>query len=143
MYDPRGRGALQRYQQIRTECAIESANPGQLIQVLLDGAIGSLAAAKGHMLRREIALKGEQISRALGIIEGLRASLNKEAGGGLAENLHELYDYMERRLLAGNAQNDPASLDEVLHLLGEIKAAWDTITRASGETRNDQPVASI
>ncbi|MDA8362259.1 MAG: flagellar export chaperone FliS [Gammaproteobacteria bacterium] len=103
------------------------ASPHRLIQMLLDGALDRLASAKGHMLRGEVAAKGNRIRGALLLIGGLRSSLNKEAGGSIARNLDMLYDYMERRLVLANANNDPEVLGEVVSLLMEIKTAWDAI----------------
>ena len=57
----------------------------------------------------------------------MRASLDLEAGGNLAQNLYALYDYMARRLLHANINNDGAALDEVLGLLNEIHSAWIAI----------------
>ena len=129
MYYPTGRNALSQYQQVRAESAIEGASPSELVGMLFQGALEKLAIAKGHMLRQEIAPKGEQLSRVISIIEGLRATLNLEAGGEIAQNLNRLYEYMARRLLEGNMRNDPSALDEVGRLLGEIKGAWDRIIK--------------
>jgi flagellar protein FliS len=56
--------------------------------------------------------------------------LNIEAGGEVAENLSNLYDYMVRRLLAANNQNDESILDEVSGLMVEIKMGWDAMPDA-------------
>jgi len=53
--------------------------------------------------------------------------LNYETEGGLAENLNNLYDYMSRRLVVANLQNDQGILDEVAGLMMEIKSGWDSI----------------
>ena len=57
----------------------------------------------------------------------LQSWLDMEKGGEIAGNLNNLYDYMVRRLLEANTENDQAALDEVAGLLGEIKAGWDGI----------------
>src|SRR3990172_7614903 len=120
-------GALKQYQQLGLQSAVESASPHRLIQMLMDGALEKISAAKGHMGRGEIALNGSHISWAISIIGGLRISLDKSAGGEIAQNLDDLYGYMERRLLQANLHDDPAMLDEVASLLREIKSAWDAI----------------
>ena len=38
-----------------------------------------------------------------------------------------LYTYMVFRLIDANIKNDTKILDEVAHLLTELKTAWDTI----------------
>jgi flagellar protein FliS len=80
------------------------------------------------MLKKEIPLKGKAISHAIRIIdEGLKASLDKNAGGDLAQDLSALYGYMCQRLLIANLKNDPAALDEVTELLSGLKEAWEQI----------------
>jgi flagellar protein FliS len=119
--------AIQQYGAVATDAAVNYASPYHLIQMLYDGALGRIAAARGHMERGEIAAKGIAIGKAISIVAGLRKSLNHEAGGDIAANLEQLYDYYERRLLEANTNNDPKALDEVTRLLGEIKSAWDEI----------------
>ncbi|MHB8346872.1 MAG: flagellar export chaperone FliS [Acidiferrobacterales bacterium] len=119
--------AMRQYGESGDMAEVSYASPHRLIQMLLDGALDRLAVAKGHMLRGEVADKGNRIRGALMLVGGLRSSLNKEAGGDIARNLDLLYDYIERRLLLANAKNDPEVLSEVSSLLTEIKTAWDAI----------------
>ncbi len=125
------RNAIHEYAKVGAHSGVEAADPHRLIQMLMEGALGKIAAAKGHMKRGQIAEKGASISWAISIIDGLRVSLDTEAGGELVENLHALYQYMMERLLEANLKNDPALLDEVTRLLSEIKAGWDAIPIAA------------
>ena len=128
------RNALDQYSHNAVQARIESASPHRLIQMLLEGALGKIAAAKGHMERGEIQLKGAQIGSAISIMEGLKASLDMEKGGEIAQNLEDLYSYMERRLIEANSNNDTSWLDEVSDLLKQIKEAWDAIAdQAAGQ----------
>ena len=119
--------AVKQYGQVGVVSGVEAANPHRLIHMLMDGALEKIAMAKGFMLRKDIAHKGSHISWAISIIDGLRASLDKEAGGEIAVNLDDLYDYMNRRLLRANIENNPDILDEVSSLLRSIKTAWEAI----------------
>ena len=121
------RNALDQYSQNAVQTGIESASPHRLIQMLLEGALGKIAAAKGYMERGEIQPKGEQIGSAISIIEGLKSSLDRDKGGEIAQNLEDLYIYMERRLIEANRGNDTSLLDEVSDLLKQIKEAWEAI----------------
>ncbi|GMQ88682.1 MAG: flagellar export chaperone FliS [Gammaproteobacteria bacterium] len=121
------RNALDQYSQNAVRTGIESASPHRLIQMLLEGALGKIAAAKGHMERGAIQPKGEQIGSAISILEGLKSSLDKDKGGEIAQNLEDLYIYMERRLIEANRSNDTSLLDEVSDLLKQIKEAWEAI----------------
>lgn len=134
------RNALNQYNQHAVQTGIESADPHRLIQMLMEGALGKIAAAKGFMGRKDFLQKGRHIADAISIIEGLKASLDKEQGGEIAQNLEDLYIYMERRLIEGNRENDPALLDEVCDLLKQIKEAWDAIA-GTERPKQGQPAA--
>lgn len=119
---------LKAYAQAGIAAKVQAASPHQLIILLFEGAESAISVAKLHMENGETASKGKLISQAIDIISnGLKASLNVEVGGKLAEQLSALYDYMVRRLLAANLENNPAALDEVSRLLGEIHSAWAEI----------------
>jgi flagellar protein FliS len=118
---------LKQYGKVAVGSEVEFASPHRLVQMLMEGALEKVAAAKGYMARGEIAAKGEHISWAISIIGGLQGSLDLEAGGEIARNLDDLYDYMTRRLAEANIENDVAILDEVMSLLLEIKNAWDSM----------------
>jgi flagellar protein FliS len=128
--DPRT--AISEYVQAGTQIA--DIEPYKAVQMLLEGAMDRIASAKGYMQHGDIALKGEHFGKAANIIEGLRAGLDRQSGGDVAENLESLYGYMQRRLLEANLHNNAALADEVLGLLGEIKQAWDAISDSARNT---------
>ena len=119
--------AVNQYKKMGTHVAAESADPHQLIQMLLDGAVERINAAKYHIQNNDAAQKGEQISKTISILDGLKVSLDMEKGGEIAANLEALYDYMQRQLLMANLENKTQNLDEVLSLLNEIRAGWAQI----------------
>jgi len=119
--------AMNQYKQVGVQAAVENADPHTLIQMLINGAIERLNTAKMHMQQNNVALKGESISRAISIIDGLRSSLDMEKGGEIAVNLESLYDYMQRQLLEANLKNKATNIDEVLSLMNEIRAGWSAI----------------
>jgi flagellar protein FliS len=119
---------IKAYSNVGLESSLSAADPLKLILMLYQGALLAIASAKNQMLRGETAAKGASISKAILIIgEGLRASLNIEAGGEIGQNLASLYDYMNNRLFLANLNNDPAMLDEVSKLLTELQGAWESI----------------
>ena len=121
---------LGHYSSVNAYATAANADPLQMILQLMSGAADRIATAKGCMQRREVAAKGREIGRAISIIDALRASLDAEKGGSIAVNLEALYDYMNRRLLEGNARDDVRCLDEVAELLGQIRAGWQQISRS-------------
>ena len=121
------KNSVNHYSNVDSYTGVTDADPHQLVQMLLDGALGKIAIVKGLMVREDIAKKGEVIGQAVSIVGGLRSSLDLSAGGELAANLDDLYEYIERRLLQANLKNDVTILDEVSTLLHEIKTAWESI----------------
>jgi flagellar protein FliS len=119
--------AMNQYKQIGVHSAVMDATPHRLVQMLMEGVLEKIALAKGNIARNEIAKKGENISKAITIVGGLHAALNKQVGGELSENLSSLYDYMSRRLIMANLRSDDVILDEVANLMLEVKAGWDVI----------------
>jgi flagellar protein FliS len=120
--------AAQAYSKVGLETGVAAANPHRLILMLYDGALHAIADAGSHLAAGRIAEKGEAISKAIGVIdEGLKASLDRTQGGAMTEQLYELYDYMNRRLLLSSLRNDRAGLDEVAALLTELRGAWQAI----------------
>lgn len=119
--------AMNQYKQVGTQVSADSADPHQLIVMLFDGALERIAIARGAIERKDIEEKGQKIGRVIAIVDGLRASLDKERGGEIAENLDNLYDYIQRRLFEANLTNDLAVLTEVADLLKEVRSAWIAI----------------
>lgn len=119
--------AMRQYKSVGLHGGIADANSHRLVQMLIEGALERIAQAKGNVERNEISTKGENISAAISIIDALQSSLDKQKGGEIASNLEALYDYMNRRLLEANVNNDVAILNEVTSLILEVKGAWDAI----------------
>lgn len=116
------------YAKVGVETDVTSASPHKLILMLYDGALAQIHSAKLAMANKNIPVKGQHISKAIDIIiNGLKVSLNMEAGGELAERLDALYDYMSERLLYANLHNNSSALDEVVELLESLRSAWADI----------------
>ena len=116
------------YAQVGVETRVAGADPHQLILMLFDGALLQVRTAGIAIGNQDIPGKGTAISKAIEIIlNGLKVSLDYEAGGDLAERLGALYDYMTQRLLYANLHNSQPAMEEVIKLLTELKGAWESI----------------
>lgn len=125
----RGVGA---YATVGLETGVAAASPQKLVVMLYDGVIVALLSAINHIKSSNVAAKGASISKAITIIDnGLRASLDKKAGGEIAENLDALYDYMSRRLLQANIKNDISIIQEIHGLMSNLREAWVAIGEKS------------
>jgi flagellar protein FliS len=128
------------YANVGMETGVVAASPHKLIVMLFDGALVALNAALRGMRSGNIGEKGKSISKAILIIDsGLRAALDKKAGGEIAEGLDSLYEYMSGRLVTANVTNDPAILEEVQRLLIELRDAWNAIADTPAATGIKQP----
>ena len=128
------------YAKVGIETGVSSASPHKLIVMLFDGALVSVNAAIMHMKAGNIPEKGAAISKAMMIIDsGLRAALDKKAGGEIDEGLDALYEYMGARLLQANLKNQVDILEEVQRLLGELRGAWNAIGATPAATQDGAP----
>ena len=122
-------GAARSYRAVGVEARVDEADPHALILALFDGALERIGQARAAIAGGELKHKLVAISAANGIVEGLRRSLDFEAGGALAQRLDMLYEYCGRRLLHASIHNDGGALEEAASLLGELRAAWAEMPR--------------
>lgn len=116
------------YASVGVDTGVATADPHQLILMLFDGALLAITTAAVALESKDTPRKGQSISKAIDIItNGLKVSLDMEAGGELAERLAALYDYMSERLLYANIHDNRAALDEVAGLLRDLRDAWQQI----------------
>jgi len=112
------------------------ATPHRLVQMLMEGALDKISIAKGAIERNDIPARNEYINWAISIVDGLKGSLDLEAGGEIAHNLDGLYFYMNRRLVEANVGSNIELLNEVSSLLREVKEAWDSMPDEIRHARN-------
>ena len=117
------------YQFAATQAKAASADPHQLVLMLMDGLLDEMARAEGHIQVRQFESKGQAISKCLQILGGLDSALDMEKGGELASNLHRLYDYCGQRLFEISVSNDIAGFAEVRRILLELKEGWEAMAR--------------
>jgi flagellar protein FliS len=121
------RSTLAEYQSVATHGGVAAADPHRLVLMLMDGALERLAQARTcvrHAVGVENNRQGELIQATIAILDELRAGLDLAAGGTIAIHLDDLYDYMARQLVKANLQQRPEIIDEIAHLLREIRTAW-------------------
>ena len=118
------KSSLSAYRSVAAHSGVAAADPHRLIVMLMDGALERIGSARGAMDHGQRDSSNHRIHGAVEIVQELRASLNMEAGGEIAANLADLYDYASRQLVRANIANKPEMLDEVGTLLRQIRSAW-------------------
>jgi len=121
------RRCAQHYRNTGLRAKVSEASPHQLIALLLEGACQRIDLAAASLERGDLARKGQAIAGACAIIAHLGQSLDRSAGGDIADNLSALYDWLLGHLTRANMDNDPAALQDALDVLGGIQSAWVAI----------------
>ncbi len=119
--------SIAAYKNVAAHSSVLEADPYQLINMLMHTALERLGMARAAIQRGDKIAKAAALHRATAIVDELRNSLNHQVGGELSLSLERLYDYMIRRMLAANLQDDIKAIDEVNKLLSEIRDAWGAI----------------
>lgn len=112
--------------------AVLSAPPERLVVMLYDGARRFLHQAAAAMRERQIEASHVRLRQAEDIIIHLRESLDLEQGE-VAVRLQAIYVFCQRQLRQARFSRNPAQIEEVSALLGELREAWATI-----ETRQER-----
>jgi flagellar secretion chaperone FliS len=117
------------YAQAYRATSVLTASPGQLVLMLFDGALKSLAIAQDAFGRpstdrTRIETINRHLLKAQSILAELQGGLNMEVGGEFAQTMHSLYDYHMRRLFEANVRKQVGPVIEVERLLREVRDAW-------------------
>jgi flagellar protein FliS len=127
---------------------VSTSSPGAQVVLLYEGAIRYSA----QFVQRQQAgdLEGAHTAslRAQAIVSSLRESLDLSAGE-IALQLDAIYDFIGRRLAAGNMAKQPGPALEAITLLRDLLEAWRAIagpvsvTAPAGPSRAPRPMAAV
>jgi flagellar secretion chaperone FliS len=122
---------INAYAKVGLETGVVDASPLKLTVMLYEGAITACIHAQQAIQQGNIEKKGECLTKAVTIIDnGLRSSLDKRAGGQIASNLDQLYQYMTRSLMQASLHLDAKKVNEIQQLLMELKTAWESLEKS-------------
>jgi flagellar protein FliS len=116
--------AAQTYRRVESE----SRSPLELVVMLYDGALRFIDEARAAHARKDLRARGRAISKTLAIVGELQNTLDMEKGGPVAEQLDDLYTYINSRLIDVTVKQDIAACDEVHKLLSTLRDAWSQIS---------------
>jgi flagellar protein FliS len=105
------------------QSTVLSATPAQLVVLLYDGARRFLRQAALAMREGQVERAHNTLRRAELIIGHLDVILDHDQGQ-LAAQLHAIYEFLLRHLNEARLHQDPAKVEEVGELLGELREAW-------------------
>lgn len=120
------------------EQQVLSADPVELVAVVYDHLIASIAEARRHMISGDRAARARCISKAFGLIGELSNSLDDNQGGEIALNLRRLYGFVGNRLVQAQSYQIEQPLIEAMQTLEPLREAWKTLCRTRTEDRLSQ-----
>lgn len=107
----------------------------EIVQMLVNGVIQKIEAAKDAHERGEMTEKGFHLGRATNIVDALRNMLNLKSGDQTAQDLDTIYNHVD---LCLQAAIDPASL----HYLDEATEIMENIAIGCHTMQPAMPLAS-
>jgi flagellar protein FliS len=136
---------LKAYNNVNIESTMLAADPHKIVLMMLDGALESMAQAKGAIERKDLALKSKQITKSVNILTALRSALDKDAEPVISKNFDDLYSYCINKLNDASVSLDIAVIDEVHTFLVPLRDAWKEMPESSKQEgiellkKKDQP----
>jgi flagellar protein FliS len=121
----------------RTAQVVSASRAGQIV-LLYQGAIRFGAQHLAFLERHDIEQAHRASIRCQEIVTALRGSLDL-AAGPIAMQLDALYDFVLRRLSAGNLAKAPKPTEEALHVLRGLLEAWQELATRPASGLVDSP----
>jgi flagellar protein FliS len=131
---------VDRYQQV----AVKTADQRELILICYDEAIRALQQGKECYLKKQFEDKARLFILAQDFITELMVSLNLEAGGQIAVNLKNIYQFVLVSIIRADLKKNFKLIDRLIALLSELRSAWAEIdTRPSAGAVPSQPYGQV
>jgi flagellar protein FliS len=106
------------------KAAVTVQKKEDILLLLLETASMDLKKARMGIEEKNPKLKGESISRAMGILNELDCALDHDAAKEMSDNLSRLYHFAMDRLTVANLKNDVTALDEAARVLEHLHEAF-------------------
>ena len=98
--------------------------------MLLDGAVKFAKRGKLEIQEKDIKMAHNSITRTQDIFTELKVTLDTNAGDW-AEQMFNVYSFINDRLLQANIKKDEAIMDEVIPLIEEVRNIWNEAYKLS------------
>ena len=115
---------LKAYKSVNIASNLATADPHQIISLMYNGLLESLAQAKGAIERKDLSSKSILLTKAVNILQALQNSLDNESQQEISKTFYTLYSYCISRINDVSLTLDVSGLDEVSSLLSPLRDAW-------------------
>lgn len=109
------------------EARVLNANAHELITILFEELLNLLDEICVINTRGQFRGIADQRVMALTIVDSLMISLDREKGGDLAENLHQLYGQVRALIASKDPENQLKNNRAAHQIMSEIYSAWSEI----------------
>lgn len=134
-----GQTAHKQYKQVQ----VKTANKGKLVVMLYQGCIKFLRLAKKSIAEDDIEGSNNYIIRSQDIIRELMNTLDMERGGEVANNLNQLYNFMNRKLIEANVNKDIEKIEVVEDMMLDLLDSWKQIVNKRNNKKNNEEKVNI
>lgn len=138
--------------------AVLTATPEQLQLMLYDGAIRFASQGRAGLVARDREAAFAAFDRAQRIVLELGNGINREINPELADQMLSLYNFVFRRLVEANVDQDEQAAEEALTILRHMRETWvmlmdklrrevaglaQSIDARAGNTAHGEPVEAL
>ncbi len=109
--------------------SVSQASPGELTLMLYNGCIKFLGKAKMAIQDKNIQEKNLNLQKAQRIIQELMSTLNMDIE--ISNSMMQMYEYMNRRLIDANIQNDVDVVNEVEGYVVDFRDTWKEVIKVN------------
>jgi len=106
------------------QTAVETASPEKLLVMLYTGAIKFLHQAEKALQEENLGEANNSLIRVGDIITELNSTLNMDAGGEIAANLRDLYNFYYGEVIKANITKDATLLKPVIEFFTTFRDVW-------------------
>jgi flagellar protein FliS len=124
----------------KTSQVVSASRAGQIV-LLYQGAIRFGTQHLAWLERQDIEQAHKSSIRCQEIVAALKGSLDMSAGP-IATQLDDLYEFILRRLVAGNVSKTPQPTEEALQVLRGLLEAWQELAARPASEQFDEAPAS-
>lgn len=120
------------------EAAVAGASPVRLIILLYEQAMEDLRRALSAHARGDVEGRTREINHAILVVGHLQATLDRERGGRVAENLSRFYDLVRSKLVEAQYKQSSSMIEEQISQLIHVRDAWCTVEKEISAVKVDE-----
>lgn len=111
-----------------------TSSPEELTLMLYNGALRFVAESMQGLERGELEKAHSTNLKAQAIIRELMVTLDMQYE--ISQNLYQLYDYIEYKLVQGNVKKSKADLEDAKTIITDMRDTWfQAMKQAKGQQR--------